>query len=771
MNKINITKKKIIAWCDFGIKYLIYATIFLTPILFAFFQGNFNTFELNKLVLFRATVSIILVLYLLKVSLVGKFEYNFKKNILLFWLLLLVAYIFGVIFSIHPQWSLFGNYARHQGFLSYFYYLLFFLMLIINLHQLKQIKKIIFIAISSALVVCVYGLVQACGWDPLRWIGPDNRIFSSLGQPNFLGYYLVMVIPISVYYLIFIAKQWGMRLFIGFALAVQLTALVLTYSRGASLGLLAGIVVFIILFLLVNEYKKTLIGLLLLLVISSILIFSNLSTVANFKTGIKYVDRVISSLNFSETSSSSTVRFKYWNASIDEMKERSVWRNTVGCGIDCQESVFVRRYQRDWGLLEQLNAFPDRAHNIILDTLLQFGFVGLVFILLFSGYILVISGRYLKQNIRKKDKKYWLVVSLITIIVIYFTTNLFGFPLTTHYIYLYLYLALLWFIVGKSEEKYYDVSKTSMNFRYLMCFFLFVFLGFVYYSFTINDLIADRYYLQAKRAENRHDCAGMIKNTQEMMFAFPFSNFYKSQFIHFNVNCFDSVTLQSDKMIIIENVLNAIDLLDPKEYEYYSLLNTAHAYSVFGSITGNISYQKAEESYKKLIAISPYITVDYQDYGRMKMWAKDYDKAIEIFKQGIAMAPDLNTPGFVGGHRNRVVSQISYFNELIATCYISKQDYSSAIIYYQKSLELDPKQPRVYKSLADSYYKLGQIDKTIEYNLLGLEQEPKGSEWSFSLALLYREKGDIKKAKEYAFQAIKFDPDNQKIKDLLSNLK
>jgi O-antigen ligase len=766
MKQLHFTKPEIISWCDLGIRYLIYAIVFLTPITFAFLQGNFNVFELNKLVIFRAAVSLIFVLYLIKISTVGKIEYSGRKKILLFWLLILLAYVFGVIFSIHPSLSLFGNYARQQGFLSYFFYLLFGLMLILNLKDLKQTSRIILTAILSSVAVCFYGLMQALNLDPLLWNSFGHRIFSSLGQPNFLGYYLVMVMPLTVYYLIFVSKAWWYRLLIGLALLLQFVALALTYSRGAVLGLLAGIVVFVALWLLVKGYKKTLWSLLAIFVISVILIAGNLSTVAHFKTHINYIDRVLSSLDFETApNSSSAIRFKYWGAAWSEFKDNSLFRKAVGCGIDCQESVYVRRYDKSWGLYESLNAFPDRAHNLFFDTLLQFGLIGLLLIAAFSLYIIAISLKYLKHDVKHQDQHYWLVITLLTSISIYFVSNLFGFPLTTHYIYLYLCLALLWYLIVRGRDKALDINGLSVHFRYLVCFLLFVFLAFIYWSFSVNNLVADRYYLQAKKAENKHDCRGMILDTQEMMYAFPFSNFYKSQFIHFNVNCFDSIMSKDDKMILIENVVNAIDLLQPDEYEYYSLLNTAHAYSVFGGISGRIAYNKAEEAYKKLITLSPYISVDYQDYGRMKMWANDYDEAIAIFKQGITTVPDLNTPGFAGEHYDSVVNQLAYLNELIGSCYTNKEDYQTAIDYYQQSLNILPKQIRVYKSIAGAYYLLNQIDQTIKYNLLAYQADPTNPEWSNALALLYKEKGDSVLAQKYARQAEKLVSGSKQIQD------
>ena len=76
-------------------------------------------------------------------------------------------------------------------------------------------------------------------------LGTD-RLYGSLGNPNLLGGYLVPIIPLAIGAALS-WRNWPGRLFAAVTAALAGLALVLTYSRGAWLGLGAGLTCFILL--------------------------------------------------------------------------------------------------------------------------------------------------------------------------------------------------------------------------------------------------------------------------------------------------------------------------------------------------------------------------------------------------------------------------------------------------------------------------------------------------------------------------------------------
>ncbi|NCS99937.1 hypothetical protein GW765_03070, partial [Candidatus Parcubacteria bacterium] len=91
---MKLAKEKIIKISDRLIEYSFLAIIFLIPIYFAFLQENYNIFDLNKLIIFRILLLVILLIYTAKIFLAGKVETrhgaSVRGNGLFFWLIFLI---------------------------------------------------------------------------------------------------------------------------------------------------------------------------------------------------------------------------------------------------------------------------------------------------------------------------------------------------------------------------------------------------------------------------------------------------------------------------------------------------------------------------------------------------------------------------------------------------------------------------------------------------------------------------------------------------------
>ena len=76
------------------------------------------------------------------------------------------------------------------------------------------------------------------------------------------------------------------------------------------------------------------------------------------------------------------------------------------------------------------------------------------------------------------------------------------------------------------------------------------------------------------------------------------------------------------------------------------------------------------------------------------------------------------------------------------------QDYEGAIIDLDKAIELDPEFDLAYNALAESYNKLGEIDKAIKVAKKYVEISPKDPVAHTALSRLYVQKGMIAEAEE-----------------------
>ncbi len=757
---IIMLREKIIIICDRVIEYGILAIVFSVPIYFAYFQENFNIFDLNKLVVFRIIVTLILVVYVSKIFLLGKINFQGKNGIFFLTGLLLLSFLISSYGSIHPLLSWWGSYERQQGFYSLFNYLLFFILLILILRSFLQVKRIILSIILAAFLVCSYGIIQHFGYDPLAWKEDAfyfGRVFSSLGQPNFLGQYLILTLSLSLYYLIAISKKFLDRFFIAIAVFLQFYCLILTYSRAAWLGLAVEIFTFLIIWLFIKQYKKiafTLIGLSLFTLI--FIIGYNVIDFANKDNFIALeeftlANRVKSIVDFN--GGSNKVRLYYWQAATAEIIDESWLRKIIGYGPETLASVFVKYYRSDQKVIEGINVYPDRSHNAILDLILFFGLVGFIIALLFFYYIIFQAVKYLKDNKNSQDEIYWLVIILLVILAGYFVNNLFSFSLTVGYVYLYLILGLLWFLINKSQSDRTFNLRLTIPVKVIILVSLFLVCGLYIYLQNINALRADYYYMKVKKAEVRKDCVEMLDNMEKTVRYNPASTYYKERYLYHNLNCLASVR-NEDQTKIYKNILDQINSLNVKEFQYSTLTNLAHAESLFAHFFDPVYYEKAESIYNDLIEINPLFTTSYKDLAKLKLWHKEYDQTIDLINQALRVTPPLDNPYLNSVHKKDIENELVSLYEILGLAYRYKRNFDQAQISYKKALAIDLYYLPLYKEIADVYYLQGKIDMALKYNLHGYSLNPRDASWPLAISLLYREKKDLVKAKEFDQKAM-----------------
>ena len=136
-----------------------------------------------------------------------------------------------------------------EGWYNYFHlmglYVLAYLLITQTVHSKFDRDRIVIAVLASAVVVCGWGLFQFnTGIDVTaeRWIDFEQfpelktRVFSTLGNPNVLAAFLVMVVGLAAGWSLD-AHQGKIKVQLVMLLLLAVVCLVLTYSRGAWLAL------------------------------------------------------------------------------------------------------------------------------------------------------------------------------------------------------------------------------------------------------------------------------------------------------------------------------------------------------------------------------------------------------------------------------------------------------------------------------------------------------------------------------------------------------
>jgi O-antigen ligase len=156
--------------------------------------------------------------------------------------LLLALQTAALVLSVDLVQSFLGERLQHQGYLAFLVYVAFFLVARVSLSTLRRLQVLYLTVASVATIVAAYAIAQRLGLDPVWTSLPDGRVFSTIGQPNALGAFFVMTVPLT---LAAAPRAAGTRTraLLGAAVAGQLLALLLTASRAALVGLAAALVV------------------------------------------------------------------------------------------------------------------------------------------------------------------------------------------------------------------------------------------------------------------------------------------------------------------------------------------------------------------------------------------------------------------------------------------------------------------------------------------------------------------------------------------------
>lgn len=205
--------------------------------LFGFDPFTYELFEFNKMYFVYLLTAIVSGAWAVRCFSEGRVI--FRRTFIDYALILfLLSQFLSTIFSIDVHTSLWGYYSRfHGGLMSSISYVVLYWALVSNLYEQKFLYAFLRFSVISATLVALYGIAQHFGIDAEYWVqNVQARVFSSLGQPNWLAAYLVAMFPISCSFFLF-ERNLISKIAYGISLVSLFTALVYTGSRSGLLAL------------------------------------------------------------------------------------------------------------------------------------------------------------------------------------------------------------------------------------------------------------------------------------------------------------------------------------------------------------------------------------------------------------------------------------------------------------------------------------------------------------------------------------------------------
>lgn len=364
-------------WCVHGL-------VLLVPIIMSNWTWlgfslplTYDQFDIIKVFMQRALTLIALGAWswhlLTKGGRVRRTKIDYLILALLAWILL------TSVLSIQPPTAFFGKYRRFEGFVSFVNYAAIFFMVTQFADRASRIRSLARTLFIGGTLVSLYGVMQYIGIDPVKWGNlpfEANRAFSTYGNPDLLGGYIVF--PLAISFALALSEsnlKWRVAYWLGFLITVW--CWIVAFTRGAwiggviAIGILVAVAVLHRIKLSMVDYSFA--GAIVAVATGLVIVSLNATSKV-----MNVVARVASIFDFGDSSAAS--RFKIWEAAIDAIKDRPVF----GFGADTFRLIFPRyktiEYVQQVGYL----SVADNVHNYPLQIASALGIPG--FLLLYGVF-------------------------------------------------------------------------------------------------------------------------------------------------------------------------------------------------------------------------------------------------------------------------------------------------------------------------------------------------------------------------------------------------
>lgn len=260
----------------------------------------------------------------------------------------LAVYLFASLnsFAVINSLSIFGIYLLFMAF---------YFVVINTVKTRKQLFDVLTVFAVSGALVCLYGVAQYIfGWDTsAAWVDEEMfsdikmRVYSTLENPNVLGEYILLVLPVCIGLVWQKPKKLAKLVYIAMA-GIMFATLILTFSRGCWIGFMITAGLFVT-FVCGKIWGLALIALPFLPMVLPESIINRIASVGDMKD------------------SSTSYRVYIWYGSLAMVKD--FWASGIGPGTQAFKSVYP--------FYSYSGIVAPHSHNMFLQILVESGIVGI----------------------------------------------------------------------------------------------------------------------------------------------------------------------------------------------------------------------------------------------------------------------------------------------------------------------------------------------------------------------------------------------------------
>ena len=748
--------------------FCLYLVVFAPLLLCAdfFFPAIFP-----KAIYIRLLTEIALVAYIPLAILEPKYRPKFNIiyiAIAIFALIVLITSILGENFT----YSMWGNYERMDGIFSWAHYWVLIVIATSVLKEKKDWMKLFSFSLVCAVLMSFYGFMQRFG---VEQFGPwtiyetsMGRITSTIGNPAFFAVYLLFNITFALLIVINknIAIWW--RSVAGIALIPVFVAYFMTGVRGAAIGLIFGIIIFVfgyVLWMNNKRMKQIVVACFIGFIILMSLLF--LFKEGSFVTNNAFLGRL-----FSMSLSDSTIQTRLisWGmecengfATCGALKgiQENFW---LGVGPQRFDVIFNKYFDPRFYALVGTETWWDRAHNMVLEVFATMGIFGL---LAYLGIGLSMLYALFQIGKQKQESRVEMLI-LFAFLGAYFIQNLFVFDTISSYIMLVVFVA---YVISRSMD--FNLMHHKFD-RFINKFHSYISAGFkekmpkywwiglvsaalivapTAYGYNIKLLQHNRMFLLNIAYADSNPLNETITKYKEITEISDFDNRevaiklgqYAGQYALSHKMTIGE--LQSIYKLVIKIMEESIEK-NPKDVRL--LMSFGNSINVYAEIIKQYDVQeslrvlrKSESALKEAVELSQSRQQVFYSLANTYIIAGNFEKGIEVLEEAVEI--NQNTPkahwilafayAQAGENKKAIQSSETAIEKgyrvndekevvAIANIYVEQGDYEGLLMLYEKVSE-HTKSATAQAKVAATLAQMGRKDEAIEAAKEVVKRDPK----------------------------------------------
>ncbi len=458
--------------------------LFLTPLLVTSFLKELFEFPKVNFLYFVTGVLILLSGWRTNFK-TTNFNQNFQQKLILGSLLLIfISNLISLAFTSSYYTSLFGYYTRFNGGLASILCIIILISLLIGRNLDKNaINQLLFTILISGLIISIYAILQKAGIDKNFWNeDASHRVFSTLGQPNWLAAYLIPIFYLALYF----GFQFKIHVIFKFVPALMVYfAILFTYSISGIFAFAISLLIYILLNFgplkkTVKKYWHVLIILFVLTCAAAIPLKDRI---------INQMDNMYGIFNLLQSDESQNLKANYgdtgkirlilWDGTLNLITS-SAKQFLIGSGPETFAYAFPKFRPDSINATSEAGFVHNKPHNWYLEIFSNLGLLGFLSYLTF-----IFANIFLFARGPKSQLSIILFCGWISILI----TNFFGWPTVP--------LSILFFIVPIFMHyeylKFGNMEANKQNFSFLRFFLVFLLGNFLILS-SIIFVTADYFY-------------------------------------------------------------------------------------------------------------------------------------------------------------------------------------------------------------------------------------------------------------------------------------